>query len=743
MRPLPLLATAIALSATPAGAAPTGQPWMAPGLSPDARADLVVKAATPQELKALIQGSMLFFMAAKDKPVGITPGSGYVPGIPRLGIPPMIETDASLGVANLGGVMRMGDVATAMPSSLAVAASFDPSVAHEGGAMIGSEAKAKGFNVMLAGGVNLTRDPRGGRNFEYAGEDPLLAGRMAGAQIAGVQSNGIVSTIKHFALNDQETGRTAYSVEMPEADMRESDLLAFRIAIESGHPGSVMCSYNRVGGVYACENPFLLTKVLRADWHWPGWVMSDWGAVHSSEALTAGLDQQSAARLDRQPWFGAPLDAKIASGAIPQSAVTTAARRILRTLFAQNVVGVDWTQHTTIDYASHGDVARRAAAAGIVLLKNDRNLLPIAKTARHIVVIGGHADVGVLAGGGSSQVSPVGGPALSLKIPGMTGMMAMVSKTIYDPSSPLQALQAALPQAAITYVDGTDPAAAAAASASADLVLVFATREASEGKDTPDLALGDGQDELIAHVAAANPKTVVVLETGNPVLMPWRDTVGGIVEAWYSGQKGGDAIADVLTGTVNPTGRLPITFPAGIDQLPNPKIAGADIPVAPQQALSAGMAPVEMAAFPLRYPEGADVGYRWYDAHHQDPLFPFGFGLSYTHFRISGLVVTGGGSPKASFTVTNVGTRAGTDIPQVYMRSAGAKRLVGWQKLALAPGESRRVTIESELRIIAHWDGAKHAYGIKPGRYIFEVGESAADVAASAPVTLAAQTLAP
>jgi beta-glucosidase len=732
-----IIGLASAVAAAPA------QPWMNPKLSPDERADLVVKAATPQELQGLIQGSMLFFMAPKDKPSGIAAGSGYVPGIPRLGIPPMIETDASLGVANQGGVMRMGDVATAMPASLAVAASFDPALAHEGGAMIGAEARAKGFNVMLAGGVNLTRDPRGGRNFEYAGEDPLLAGRMSGAQIAGIQSNGIVSTIKHYAMNDQETGRTSYSVDMPEAAMRESDLLAFRLAIDIGKPGSVMCAYNRVGAVYACENPFLLTEVLRKDWHWPGWVMSDWGAVHSSEALIAGLDQESASKIDKQPWFGAPLDAKIASSAIPRSAVTTAARRILRTLFAHGIVDADWTQRSTINYDAHADVARHAAEAGIVLLKNDRNLLPIAAQARHIVLIGGHADVGVLAGGGSSQVAPVGGPALALPARGVTGVMAQIGRTLYDPSSPLRALQAIMPHAQISYIDGSDPGRAAEAARGADLTILFATQTSSEGKDTPDLSLEDGQDALIQAVAKATPRTVLVLETGNPVVMPWQADFGAILEAWYPGQKGGEAIANVLTGRINPSGRLPITFPKSVAQLPNPVIAGSDIPQSAAQKPSDGMTMEELPPFTLHYPEGANAGYRWYDARHEAPLYAFGYGLTYSRFRISDLKVTGGKSLVASFRLTNVGTRAAADVPQLYVRGKDAKRLVGWNKVMLRPGETRVVTITAEPRIIANYDTNAHRYAIAAGEYGIELGESASDVAATASVRLAAQTMAP
>lgn len=725
------------------GAATAPMPWMNRQLSADARADLVVKAATPQELQGLINGEILFLMPPKDRPAGVTPGAGYNGGIPRLGIPPLVESDASLGVANLSGMLRPHDVATAMPSSLAVAASFDTSIAREGGAMIGSEARAKGFNVLLAGGMNLARDPRGGRSFEYAGEDPLLSGRITGAQIAGVQSNNIVSTMKHFGLNDQETGRNVYSVEMPRSQMRESDLLAFRIAIEEGKPGSVMCAYNLVEAVHACENPFLLTKVLRNDWQWPGWVMSDWGAVYSSEALVAGLDQQSAGKLDQKPWFGTELTAKIAAGQIPQQAVTTAARRILRTMFAHGLVDQPAKGGEAIDYNAHAIVARRAADAGIVLLKNDTGVLPIASSAKTIVLIGGHADVGVIAGGGSSQVMPVGGPALSLKVPG-EGMLAGISRIIYDPSSPLAALKAALPNAQISFVDGSDPAAAAAAAKQADLAIVFATKTSTEGADAKDLSLPDGQDDLISAVASATPHTVVVLETGNPVDMPWHGSVGAILEAWFSGQKGGEAIADVLVGRYNPSGRLPMTFPASLDRVPNPKLAGIGLPIDPSRRGPMGSKGTDPIPFKVQYPEGADVGYRWYAAKHLTPLFPFGHGLSYSRFEYSGLKVSGGSKLVASFTVTNRSAVAGTDVPQIYVRSAdGAKRLAGWGRVTLQPGEARQVTVTAEPRILAHWDETRQRYVIDAGRYEVELAHSATDVALSEATRLTTISLAP
>ncbi|MET0372947.1 MAG: glycoside hydrolase family 3 protein, partial [Rhizorhabdus sp.] len=428
--------------------------------SADARAAATLRQMTADEKIRLLHGPMPSLLPAAKRPAGVPIGAGVIMGVPRLGIPDLTETDASLGVSNLND-LRKGDVATALPSGMALAATWDPAIARAGGAMIGSEARDKGFNVMLVGGVNLVRDPRAGRNFEYLGEDPVLAGTLVGAQIAGVQSNGIIATIKHFAVNDIETGRNVHSVDMAEAPLRESDLLAFEIGMEKGDPHSVMCGYNRVNTVYACENPFLLNDVLRRDWGFEGFVMSDWGAVHSSEAILKGLDQQSGEQIDGKRWFSDLMQTAVGEGRIPQGAIDTSVRRILRSMYASGVVDRPVAGGGAIDYARNGEVALRAAEAGIVLLRNEGALLPLAATARTIVVIGGHADIGVLSGGGSSQVRPVGGFALEERQTG--GGTASFAKRSYGGTAPLAALRAIRPDARITFVDGSDPAAAAAA----------------------------------------------------------------------------------------------------------------------------------------------------------------------------------------------------------------------------------------------------------------------------------------
>ncbi len=690
------------------------------------RAAETLAKMTQEEKIGLLHGPMPMLLAASKRPKDVAIGAGFIRGVERLGVPMLVESDASLGVSNLME-MRKGDVATALPSGLSLASSWDPELARAGGAMIGSEARAKGFNVMLVGGVNLIRDPRAGRNFEYLGEDPVLAGELVGGQIDGVQSNSIIGTIKHFALNDQETGRNVASVEMDEASMRESDLLAFQIGIEKGNPGSVMCAYNRVGGLYSCEHPFLLNDVLRRDWGFKGFVMSDWGAVHSTEAILAGLDQQSGEQLDGKPYFSDLLVKAVEDGKIPQSAVDKAAGRVLYAIYAHGVADHPLQPGQTIDYDAHAEVAQRAAEQGIVLLRNEGGILPLATTAKKILVVGGNADVGVPGGGGSSQVNPVGGLKRVTK-GAESGPAAGFARRGYVGTAPLDALRAEFPGATVSYLDGKDAAAAATAAKGADVVIVFAEKYSTEAVDHLDLSLGEGQDELIDAVASANGKTIVVLETGNPVLMPWLNKVPAILSAWYGGQRGGAAIARVLAGEVNPSGHLPVTFPASVDQLPNPVLPGSDAPPADKETraiygIQAGTKP-----FDIHYPEGSDAGYRWFDKKGLKPLFPFGYGLSYTQFRYDDLKATGGKTLTVRFTVSNSGARAGADVPQVYVTRPGkAKRLIGWAKPDLKPGESKEVTVTADLRVLADFDAKAQRWVLPAGEVRVEVGASAAD----------------
>jgi len=733
MKPNPhlllLLPALLCAAATTAASAQTRE-------DPDARAARVEAQMTDAERMSLLVGVMPIPIPGlkADIPPGVPASAGYVPGVLRLGVPPQLATDASLGVTN-PNLARPGDVATAMPSGLALASSFDPALAARIGATVAQEARAKGFNVLLAGGLNLARDPRNGRNFEYLGEDPLLAGVLAGHSIKAIQAQGVVSTIKHFALNGQETLRFYADSVIKEAPLRESELLAFQIGIEIGQPGSVMCAYNLVNGHKACGNDFLLNTVLKRDWGYKGWVMSDWGAVSGAEFFNAGLDQQAGSQLDRQVWFGKPLQALIDAGNVNRARVSDAVRRMLRSFYA---LGIDapYTPQP-IDYKANAQVALEAARAGLVLLKNEGGLLPLNKAAlaaRSILVVGGHADFGVISGGGSSQVfSSNGKPRFvggDVDDPSTT-----FTRQVYTPSAPLAALKAALPEAKFRFNSGYSPDTAAAYAAQADLVIVFATKWEGEAYDSGSLALPQGQDELIAKLAAANKNVVVVLETGNPVTMPWLRDVRAVVQAWYPGQEGALAIAEALTGAINPSGRLPVSFPQSIAQWP--------------RAALPGMGLVERTPVKVIYDEGAEAGYRWFAKTGLTPLLPFGHGLSYTRFEHSTATVRSDkGVVELGLTVSNAGALAGADVPQAYLVARNGQklqRLVGFQKVALEPGQRQTVSLRVDPRLLADYREEKGQGGwtIPAGSYTFAFGKSAGELGEPVELTLPAQRLKP
>lgn len=718
---------AVALAAGLAGsahaAAPADKPWMDRSLSPDRRAELLVSAMTDDEKFRLIRSD---FGLASDKhgvPEGAVGGAGYVPALPRIGLAAINETDAGLGV-NKAGIDGKG--AISLPAGLATAASFDPAVAHAGGRMIGGEARGKGYGVLLSGGVNLVRDPRNGRNFEYAGEDPILAGTIVGAAVKGIQEQRIVATVKHFAINDLETGRNTHSADIDPVALRESDLLAFEIAIAHGDPGSVMSAYNRVNGVYAGEDAWLLTDVLKKEWGFKGFVMSDWGGVHSgAKAALAGLDQESAGEVfDKEVYFDKPLRAAVASGEVPKARLDDMARRILRSLIAHGVIDdpIPTKPVTPVPYAADRIVARDALEAGAVLLRNEGSLLPLARKGQSVVVIGGHADKGVLAGGGSSTVTDEGGdPVPGLEPTGWPGPVR------YHASAPLAFMQKL--GGKVTFDPGTDPAAAAKAAAAADVAVVFVTKWAAESYDAPDMSLPDGQDALVAAVAKANPKVVVVLETNGAVKMPWLQGVGAVLQAWYPGSGGGEGIARLLYGETAPSGRLPVSWPKDESQLPRPTIQAA------------GLYSKEKPADNIDYTiEGADVGYRWFEKTGREPLFAFGYGLTYTSFAYSDFAVDkdAAGRVVAHVTVKNTGKTAGADVPQVYVAApdGGMRRLAGWHKVSLKPGASRRVDIALEPMALARYDDKGKRWRVAPGTYTVKLGRSAADFAGEAKVDL-------
>jgi beta-glucosidase len=708
-------AVCVPASASAQAAAVVGQPWLDSKQTPDVRAKAALAAMTLDEKLRLVFGysdqaltdlakvpDAIVSPELKSYVVGrlVKGSAGFVPGVPRLGIPDQTQTDASMGVRN------SYIPSTALPSSLATAASFDPEVPRAGGRMIGAEARATGHNTMLAGGINLAREPRNGRNFEYAGEDPLLAGTMVGALIYGIQSNRIISTIKHFAVNDQESQRTTVDVTISAEAMRQSDLLAFELAIEQGKPGSVMCSYNLINGRWGCENDYLLNTVLKHDWGFKGFVMSDWGAVHSTApAVNNGLDQFTGfCCATDQPWFGPPaMKAALRSGAITSQRLDDMVERILWALFATGVVD-NPVKVTPIDYVANAAVAQKAAEGSLVLLKNDSDLLPL-RGVKAIAVIGGNADKGVMAGGGSSDVTPVGGAV-------------MIDNHTFLPSPPLAALKQELPRARIDFDSGADPAAAAALAAKADVAIVFVTQHDSEGNDG-SLVLAGNQDALVAAVAAANAKTVVVVESGGAIFMPWAGQVPAIIEAFYPGIRGGPAIARILIGKVNPSGHLPISFPASTDQLAHPQIAGLGPPFDTPTAVT--------------YDEGAAIGYKWHDLKDHRPLWAFGHGLSYTRFALSDPAASPDGRGiKVSFSIRNSGKRAGKGVAQVYVapadwRTAGweaPRRLGAFAKAKLKPGQSQRIELTIDPRLLATYEAARNNWRIKAGTYRLMVSEA-------------------
>lgn len=658
-------------------------------------------------------------------PAAVPQLAGWSKGVKRLGVPDLLQTDAGLGIGNPGGG-RTGDTATAFPAGLMIASTFNPALARRGGEILGVEARSRGFNVVLGGGMNLTRDPRHGRNFEYLGEDPWLSAVMAAEAVIGTQSTGVLSMVKHVSLNSHETNKFELDAQIDPNAHRESELLAFQIATERATPASMMCAYNKINGAYACGNDPILNGVIKQAFGWKGFMMSDWKAVYDWDFALKGLDMHSGVQLDKQEWFVGPLRDAYQQGKLPKERLSDMVRRILWGIY---LVGADkWTgPGPKPDMAAHHAAMVDVARQGIVLLKNE-GALPLSGSLKRIAVIGGMAHVGVMGGGGgSSQVIPPGGFALQIPLGG-EGLLGGLRRQVFIAPGPIASLRQLVPETEILYDSGEYPERAAILARRAEAVIIVANKFETEGFDQPNLRLPYGQDALISAVSAANPNTIVLLQTGNPIDMPWRDGVRAIIEAWYPGQAGGQAIAEVLTGRVNPSGRLPITFPADIEQTPLPQIPNYGTP--PDTPIV------------IRYIEGAEIGYRWFALKNHQPLYAFGHGLSYTAFDYKDLRVSGGETITATFTVTNTGKRPGADVPQVYLTDApdGRRmRLLGFERVELKPGESRTVTVKADPRLLARFEG-KNGLGqwsITDGAYRIALGKSAGDLVltADAPLT--------
>ncbi|MGK5062595.1 beta-glucosidase family protein [Janthinobacterium sp. LB3P112] len=685
---------------------------------PDARASALVQKMTLDEKIQLVHG-----IGPGASPLN---GAGYIPGIKRLGIPDinMADSSTSVRVANVN--------ATVMPSTLALAASWDRDMAFEYGALIGRELRTLGFVEGLGGGINLIREPRNGRTFEYLGEDPVLAGYLLAQRTRGTQQQKVIATVKHFALNNQETNRFTSNSVVDERTMRQLYLLGFEIAIKEGQPGNVMCAYNYVNGIKACENSYLLNSVLKNEWGFKGYVQSDWSFAISNavRAANAGLDEEQPGSLDdavgaggEPTYFNQKLKSALATGQVSMGRLDDMVTRKLRALFQGGIMDSPPVSGGVINRADGRAVAKKIADASIVLLKNQsengagKKLLPLdGKAVKSIVVIGAHASVGVMAGGGS------GGPFASVSNPVACLLPEkMFSECApYSASSPLEAIKAKAGLAQVRYFDGNDVRAASDAAATADVAIIFASQFSGEGRDLISLALPDqhtdpanqsyDQRVLIEAVAKKNPRTVVVLENGTAVTMPWLNSVSAVLAAWYPGDSGGESIADILFGDVNPSGKLPISFPKTEQDLPQRKISSSDLNVI--------------------YNEGLMMGYRWYDYHKIEPLFEFGYGLSYTSFDYTDMKteLSQNGEVKISFSLKNTGSRSGAEVMQIYasIPSDGEppQRLIGWAKVHLTSGQQRTVELLIARERLQVWDALKRQWFIPKGSYEFRVANS-------------------
>jgi len=656
-------------------------------------------------------------------------GAGYIQGIPRLHIPDLNMVDSSTGSGSTS------QLSTTFPATLAIAASWDRQLSYDYGATVAKQLRAQGFGMGLGGGANLAREPRGGRMFEYLGEDPVLAGELLAQRTLGTQSQQVMATIKHFAGNEQEWHRMIGNSQIDERTMRELYLLPFEIALEQGKPASVMCSYNILNGDYACENAHLLNDILKKEWHFEGQVQSDWGAAHSTaKAINAGLDEDE----DVDPpshLTPEKVAAALKSGEVSQARLDDMVRRKLRVMIEVGVMDHPAVMGGAIDFKAVNAFAQRAEEQSIVLLKNRDRQLPLqAAKLGSIAVIGAHADTAVMTGGGSGNtrnpVSRAFRDCTGLSFGTHAGCEWWNNVWLKLDTPVLSAIRTLAPKAKVSYAgaaaDGKAPfraytseeiAAAAQLARQSDVAVVFVAQPAGEDfgdLDSLSLANPTNQNELVEAVAAANPRTVVVVESGNPVLMPWKDKVAAILEAWYPGEGGGMAIAKVLFGEVNPSGKLPVSFPAREQDTPT---WGAD---------------GKFADNPI-YSEQLDIGYRWYDARNIAPMFEFGYGLSYTHFAYSKLSVSTDAKHvmTVTFTVKNDGEVAGAEVPQVYLGLHDPQepphRLAAWSKVFLKPGETRQVKLLIPARAQSVWDVAHNDWRFVPGSAVY-VGASSRDI---------------
>jgi beta-glucosidase len=692
--------------------------WMDTTKSPDQRAHaLVAKMSLDDKLQ----------MVSQNQPIWVHYGAaGYIAANPALCIPDLVLNDAGQGVGD------HNFNTTAFPSGIAQASSWDRTLQRKFGKALGHEAWLKGINVQLAPDINIARFPMNGRNSEAFGEDPYLTGQTGVAEVRGIQDNPVIATVKHYALNNPEVNRMTVSADADDRTIHEIYTPAFEAAVKQGKTGAVMSSYNRINGIYASENGPMLNGILKTEFGFDGFVMSDWGGQHSTVEGALGGGDMEMGFAPRQ-YYGDPLKQAVQEGKVPQARLDDMVLRILRPMFREGIfeqpAGAQPAAYSAnVETPEDVALARKVAEEGTVLLKNADNTLPIAGQGKRVAVIGptaGQAGAEESYNTGGSAHIPEAGPHPHVVSP-LQGIMQRASAD----------------NDVVTYADGNSQADAIAAASAADVAVVFVGDGETEGQDRPDLKLSSSkfctlagcatvsadQDALIKAVAGANPNTVVVLNTGGPMEMPWLDQVKSVLQAWYPGQEDGNAIAALLFGDVNPSAKLVQTFPK----------SQSDLPVKNQSQYpgvndSKG---VPHAA----YSEGLKVGYRWFESQGIEPLFPFGFGLSYTTFSISGVhaksIVGGAAGALVGAAVKNTGTRAGAEVVQLYVGMPAQtgeppKQLKAYRKVVLQPGQSKTVSMKLGPRAFSYWSSDAGAWTVAKGCYQLMVGSSSRDIVAT------------
>lgn len=625
----------------------------------------------------------------------------FVPGIPRLGIPGLHITNGPAGLGHGGSSPQLRG--TALPAPIALAASWDLDLARRYGVIAAQETRDTGSSLLEAPDVNVIRVPQSGRTFESFTEDPYLNARLAVATIEGIQSVGIMANVKHYIANNQEQNRRTVDEIIDERTLREIYMPAFKAAVREAKVASLMCAYPKVNGAFNCANGPLLNDVVKKEWGFSGFVISDYGAVHGTlDSAVNGLDLE----MPTGKYFSSDLKAAVLKGEIPISVVDEMLVRRFAMMMRFGLFGASPKQRA-IPVLEDGKAAREIAEQCMVLLKNQSHLLPLDnRKLNSVALIGPDAMHAKTGGGGSSHVIPLYDIA---PVDGIAAHMLLSKR--------------------IDLLDGSDVDAAVAAAKADDIAIVMVGDNESEGHDH-SIELPAAENTLIQRVATANPKTIVVLKIGSALLMPWIDSVAAVLEAWYPGEEDGNAVADVLFGDVNPSGKLPLTFPKSVDDTlaRNPECYPGN-------------------AKEVRYEEKLDVGYRGYQAHKVAPLFAFGFGLSYTTFSFSDLRVTrgvaDGNSAEVHFRLTNTGSRTGAEVGQVYIGfpklpegDEPPRQLVGFVKVILRPGQSREVTIPLNRRAFSYWSVKDHAWRVQPGSYSMMVGSSSEDLPLRASIAM-------